>query len=149
MVDLRGLVGALWKFLIRAVQSVLAAGVLLSLRLLQEVPSGPNAPEQAGTFVWAFLFSWGFATAVLLIILVCHILFNSYRTWSAGNGSKLRSSAVRIGAESTLGLLITGIQVTSSETSLVLAAPAVAAWTVLIHHGIGVIQFSRGAVQAK
>lgn len=149
MVDLRRLGGVLGGFLTRVVQSGLAILVLLSLWLMGEIPSGPNAPEQAGTFTWAFLFSWGFASAFLLTIIVGHILFRSHRMWSAGAFSELRSSASRIATESILGLLIMGFQITSTEVSPVLAAPALIAWTVLIHHSVGLIQFSRVAIQSE
>lgn len=148
MVELRRIGRRLGQLLVRGIQSVTALLLLLSLWALGGVPSGPNAPEQAGTFVWAFLFSWGFATFVLVVLVGVHLLVNGYRSWAAEDPRSLRRPIRRLAIESIIGaaIVMSTPSLRPSGGGIVFAAPAALAWTVLIHHAIDTFRYARQRV---
>lgn len=147
MVDWHGVGRRLVWLLVRGVETALALLVLLSVWLLVDVPSGPDAPEQAGTFTVGFLFSLAFATFFLVVVVGVHLLVGGYRLWSAGGAGAFRRPVARLAAELALGaglaVVTSPFDVFADRFFVALAAPTVLGWAVLVHFGVGTVQFVR------
>lgn len=151
MVDIRRVGGAIGHILVRGIEVSLAVLLIFSVWALGELPTGSSAPEQTGTFVWAFLFSWGFATVLLVVVTGIHLIILGYRRRSAEDPSPLRRPLRRVASEIVLGaaIVVAAPPLDLSTRSMLFMIPAVLAWTVLIHFTVDLVQFGRSTFGAS
>lgn len=147
MVDLRQAARVIGRGAVGGLEVLLAMAVLGNFWLFADLPSGPGAPEQAGTFTWAFLFVWAVTAISLVAVVLGHLLVNGYQRWARSGAPRLRRPAGRLGLELALGAgfgwLVSPLG--AGEGSLVLLAPAGLAWSVLIHYAVDAVRFGLNA----
>lgn len=151
MEDVQRFARILGQIIVRAVQVFLAILLLFSFWAFGDLPSGPDAPEQAGTLGWALIFAAGFATLFLVVIVVGHFLFKAYRAWSSEQDQRHWWSVGRLAVEIVLGVAIVAVlpPLDLSGVGLLLLAPAALAWAVLIHYTIETLQLSRAKLTSE
>lgn len=147
MVDLRRVGVALGRLFVRCVEAGLAALVVISVWALADLQrsTGPDPPEQAGTFAWAFLFAWFFATVGLVVLVGVHLLVGGHRSWSASGNRSLRRPLGRLLAEAAVGtaVVVAAPPLVPSVGAVVFGAPAALAWAVLVHVVVDAVRSGR------